>query len=149
MQKALEISKVAHKRTVAVENGDIRRFAEAVFSADPIHSDPAAAKQAGLPGLIAPPTFCATLCDYAEILKELDLNPRQVMHSEQHVAELEPVYAGDVLSVTTTLVDRFERTSGSNTMGFVILEDTGNNQKGKKVFLARRVLAVRGGFPRR
>ncbi|MEW5853905.1 MAG: MaoC family dehydratase N-terminal domain-containing protein [Myxococcota bacterium] len=151
MQKVLENVKSTHKRAVEIENGDVRRYAEAIFATDPIHNDLNAAKKAGFTGLVAPPTFCASLgvANHSEILAELELNPRQVLHSEQQLSELEQVCSGDVLNVTSTLVDRYERATGSTNMGFVIIEDVGTNQKGKKVFLARRVLAVRGGFPRR
>lgn len=149
MQKLLENVKATHKHTVDIENGDIRRYAEAVFSADPVHFDLAAAKKAGHSGLLAPPTFCATLGDHSDIIKDLDLNLRQVLHSEQQLAELEPVCSGDTLTIVSTLAERYERTTGSTTMGFLVIDDVGTNQRGKKVFAARRVLAVRGGFPRR
>lgn len=148
MQKATG-SKVVSKRTVEVEQGDVRRYAEAIFAQEAIHVDVNAAKKAGFTGLVAPPTFCATLGDHTAILGDMELNPRSILHSEQELVEYETVCSGEALNITTTLVDSYEKTSGSTATGFVIVEDVGTNQKGKKVFHARRVFAIRGGFPRR
>jgi acyl dehydratase len=149
MQKPLTNQKISRKRVVDVEAGDIRRYAEAVYAADPVHLDLQAAKAAGYSGLLAPPTFCGALGSHADILMEMELNPRQVLHSEQTLNELEPVCSGDTLTITCTLLDHYEKTSGSTSTGFVIVEDAAVNQRGKKVFFARRVFAIRGGFPRR
>lgn len=150
MQKHSHNLKSTRKRTVEIESGDVRRYAEAVFATDPIHVDAAVAKKAGYSGQLAPPTFCATLGSHGEILQEMELNPRYVLHSEQILQEFEPVCVGDSLVITTTLVDQYEKPSGSNNNnGFVIIEDTGVSQKGKKIFASRRVYVVRGGFPRR
>jgi acyl dehydratase len=149
MQKLSTNVKATRKRTVEIETGDVRRHAEAVYATDPVHSDVAAAKKAGFSGVVAPPTFCGTLGSHSEVLTEMELNPRYVLHSEQLLNEYETVCAGDVLTITTTLVEQYEKPSGANNNGFVIIEDAGVNQKGKKVFNARRVYVVRGGFPRR
>jgi acyl dehydratase len=149
MQKPLNNQKITNKHAVEVEQGDIRRFAEAIFATDPIHNDLTAAKKAGYPGLLAPPTFCATLGSHQEILAEMELSARSVLHSEQELLEFEQVCSGETLNVTTNLVETYEKTSGSTNTGFVIVEDVGTNQKGKKVFQARRIFAIRGGFPRR
>ncbi|MBI5498052.1 MAG: MaoC family dehydratase N-terminal domain-containing protein [Deltaproteobacteria bacterium] len=149
MQTPKNTHKIVSKRVVEVEQGDIRRYADAIYAGMPIHHDLAAAKKAGYPGLVAPPTFTATLGDHAAVLGEMELNPRTILHSEQELLEYEAVCSGDVLNVTTTLVESYEKTGGSTNTGFVIVEDVGTNQKGKKVFHARRVFAIRGGFPRR
>jgi len=149
MQKPSQIQKISTKRVVEIEKGDVRRFAEAVYAQDPVHSDLDAAKKAGNSGLLAPPTFCATLGNHQEILQQMELNPRQIFHSEQQLHELEQVFSGDVLTVNSGLTDQYEKTSGSTNTGFVVVEDVGTNQKGKKVFVARRTYAIRGGFPRR
>lgn len=149
MQKVSANVKSTRKKTVEIENGDVRRFAEAVYAQDPASTDLGAAKKAGHGGLVAPPTFCGTLGSHSEVLTEMELNPRYVLHSEQLLHEYETVCAGDTLNITTTLVEQYEKPSGSNNNGFVIIEDTGVNQKGKKVFHSRRVYVVRGGFPRR
>ena len=44
-----------------VEKGAIRRFAEALGDPNPIYVDEEAARAAGYPALVAPPTFAAAL----------------------------------------------------------------------------------------
>src|SRR5687767_9802468 len=101
MQKPSSNQKISTKRVVEIEKGDIRRYAEAVFASDPVHTDPDAAKKAGWGGILAPPSFCATLGNHHEILHQMELNPRQIFHSEQQLHELEPVCSGETITVNS------------------------------------------------
>ena len=55
MHKEIEVGRFA------VTADDIRVFAEAVNDLNPLYLDPEAARQAGYPNVIAPPTYCMHL----------------------------------------------------------------------------------------
>jgi hypothetical protein len=80
----------------------------------------------------------------------LELKPKQVLHSKEHVSVYAAICVGEELVVTTTLRDLYEQQVGGNPMGFVTIDVVGQSKKGAEVrFEAQRVLAIRGGFPRR
>jgi acyl dehydratase len=87
----------------------IRHFAAAIGDANPISHDVAAAKAAGHPDLVAPPTFLTTLGFRRRSGPiddpDLGLDYSLVVHGEQKFVLHRPVYAGDVLSGRTTVVD--------------------------------------------
>src|SRR6185437_6509858 len=86
----------------------IRHFASAIGDANPISHDVEAAKAAGHPDLVAPPTFLTTLGFRRRSGPiddpELGLDYSLVVHGEQKFILHRPVYAGDVLSGRTTVV---------------------------------------------
>ncbi len=136
-------------KTVVIEPGLIARFVDALDLGDPLSKDPDAAKAAGLPGLLLPPAAAASLGDFSQLLGLLELKPKQVLHSREHVQVFVPVCAGDELTITTTLRDLYEQQVGGNPMGFVTIDVVGAVKKGDVRFEAQRILAIRGGFPRR
>lgn len=95
----------------------IRRFAEAIADSNPLYLDAAAARSAGHPDVIAPPTFLTVLSlrfagqgpvsDPA-----LGLDYSRVVHGEQRFVHHRPVCAGDWLNVSTVIDDI--RDAGAN-----------------------------------
>jgi acyl dehydratase len=85
----------------------IREFAQAIGDPNPIYRDPEAAKAAGHPDVIAPPTFpiVVSLGNPALADPELGLNYAMVVHGEQRFEYTRPVRAGDVLVTTSTITD--------------------------------------------
>ena len=137
-------------KTMVVEHGLVQRFVDALDLADPLSRDPDAAKAAGLSGLLLPHGAGATFGDFQKIVDLLELKPKQVLHSREMVAVFQPVCVGDELSITTTLRELYEQQVGGNPMGFVTIDVVGTGKKDNQVrFEAQRVLAIRGGFPRR
>jgi hypothetical protein len=137
------------QKTVVIEQGLIQRFVDALDLADPRSSDPTAAAAAGFTGLLLPQPAAAALGDFAHILTLLELKPKQVLHSKEFVQIFHPLCAGDEVLVTTTLRDLYEQQVGGNPMGFVTIDVVGATKKGDVRFEAQRILAIRGGFPRR
>jgi hypothetical protein len=137
------------QKTVVIEQGSIQRFVDALDLADPRSSDAAAAEAAGFSGLLLPHAAAASLGDFAPVLALLELKPKQVLHSKEFVQVFHPLCAGDELVVTTTLRDLYEQQVGGNPMGFVTIDVVGTTKKGDVRFEAQRILAIRGGFPRR
>lgn len=85
----------------------VREFATAIGDANPLFHDVEAARAAGYPDLIAPPTFGVVLSLRASSVvvrdPELGLDYSRVVHGEQRFAYERPIVAGDELLVTTTI----------------------------------------------
>src|ERR1700712_5117692 len=87
----------------------IRHFALAIGDINPIYHDVAAAKAAGHPDLVAPPTFLTTIGFRRSGSPvgdpDLDLDYSLVVHGEQRFVLHRPVYAGDALIGRTKVAD--------------------------------------------
>ena len=122
----------------------IREFADAIGDADPVYRDPEAARQAGHPDVIAPPTFPTVFIMRAQRTlihdPDLGLDYSRVVHGEQAFHNHRPVRAGDRL-VTTIHVDAIRSAAGNDilsTRAEVSTED------GEPVVTARSSLVARG-----
>jgi acyl dehydratase len=96
--------------TYEVSRELIRRFAAAIGDANPAYTDIEAAKADGHPDVIAPPTFLTVLgfrySGHGPLADPaLGLNYALVVHGEQRFVHHRPVRAGDVLTVTSSVVD--------------------------------------------
>jgi hypothetical protein len=148
MRQKAHIGTIANKRTVVIENGMVERFVKALDIEDPLSTDANAAKKAGFSGLLLPHAGVSSLGSYAEVVQLLELRPKQVLHSKEVVTVLQPLCVGDAVDVTTKVGDLYEQQVGGNPMGFVTIEVTGKTGR-QVLFEAQRIIAVRGGFPRR
>ncbi|TDB90294.1 MaoC family dehydratase N-terminal domain-containing protein [Actinomadura sp. 7K534] len=85
----------------------IREFADAIGDRNPVYRDQEAAKAAGHPDVIAPPTFpiVVSLGNPALADPELNLNYAMVVHGEQRFEYTRPVRAGDVVTCTSTVTE--------------------------------------------
>jgi acyl dehydratase len=85
----------------------IREFAEAVGDANPVYTDPEAARTLGHSDVIAPLTFAFTITfsAAAQVVQDpqLGLDYSRVVHGDQKFAYRRPVRAGDRLTVTSTI----------------------------------------------
>ena len=139
------LGRAAHPaEAVAVTRGDIRRFAAAIGDSNPMCSDLQAAKAAGHPDLIAPPTFLITVATAGGgggliHEPELGLNFALVVHGEQKFEFHRPVYAGDLLHTVTTIADI--RQVGRNELLTLVSEISSN---GESVATVSNTLVSRG-----
>jgi acyl dehydratase len=96
----------------------IREFAEAIGEAGELHRSPEAARAAGYPDVIAPPTFPIVVAMRAssEVVRDpgLGINYAMVVHGEQRFSYTRPLHAGDVVTAQATIESI--RTAGSLTM---------------------------------
>ncbi|GAA2135620.1 MaoC family dehydratase N-terminal domain-containing protein [Actinomadura napierensis] len=85
----------------------IREFADAIGDPNPIYRDREAAKAAGHPDVVAPPTFpiVVSLGNPGLADKDLGLNYAMVVHGEQRFEYTRPVRAGDVVTCTSTITE--------------------------------------------
>ena len=131
--------------TYEVSRVKIREFAAAIGDNNPVFRDPEAARAAGYPDVIAPPTFpiVFTLSGAGEALRdpELGLNFAMVVHGEQRFEYTRPIYAGDVLNCTSTITEI--RTVGRNETLTVKSDVT--TVDGEHVCTAYNTIVERGG----
>ena len=85
----------------------IREFADAIGDRNPLCRDQEAAKAAGYPDVIAPPTFpiVVSLGNPGLADPDLGLNYAMVVHGEQRFEYTRPVHAGDVVTCTSTITE--------------------------------------------
>ncbi|MFG3441061.1 MaoC family dehydratase N-terminal domain-containing protein [Nonomuraea sp. NPDC047897] len=123
----------------------IREFAAAIGDANPIYRDPEAARAAGHPDVVAPPTFpiVFSLQSGGEALMDPDLglNLAMVVHGEQRFEYTRPVHAGDELVTTATITDI--RTAGRNEL-LTVRSDV-STVDGERVCSTYNTIIERGG----
>ena len=127
-----------------VSREKIREFADEIGDTNPLYRDPEAAREAGHPDVIAPPTFL-TIINLASINAivtdpELGLDYSRMVHGDQGFAYTRPVFAGDVLEVTTH-IDGIMARAGND---FINLRADITDAAGQKVCTTRAQLVVRG-----
>ena len=85
----------------------IREFAAAIGATDAEFHDPEAARAAGYPDVVAPPTFpvVVTMAASRQIVADpaLGLDYSRVVHGDQRFAYTRPVVAGDSLVCVNTV----------------------------------------------
>ena len=88
-----------------VGRAKIAEFAAALGDPDPVYRDPAAARAAGHPDVIAPPTFAIVVTprggDVVLADPDVALDYSRVVHGEQRFIHHRPIRAGDRLVATT------------------------------------------------
>ena len=90
-----------------VGRAKIAEFATAIGDDSPLYRDAEAARAAGHPDVIAPPTFAIALTlEAANVVlgdPQVSLDYSRVVHGEQRFAHHRPIRAGDRLVATTTI----------------------------------------------
>ncbi len=128
-----------------VDADAIAAFAAAVGATDPVHTDAKAARAAGYPDVIAPPTMAVTIeqrCSRAYVGDpEAGIDYSRVVHGEQRFTHHRPITAGDHITGTTT-VDGI-RQAGAHAMVDVRTELV--DAEGKAVCTAVSTIVIRGG----
>src|SRR5215470_10587894 len=85
----------------------IADFAEAIGDPNPLYTDAAAAKAAGYPDVIAPPTFpiVITMAASRAAIGDpgLGINYAMVVHGEQRFTYSRPLHAGDMVVAQSTI----------------------------------------------
>lgn len=118
-----------------VERGKIAEFAAACLNGSDAYSAPDA---------VAPPTFPQSMALWrarsprrAQRGRE-GLDMRRVLHGEQEFEYVRPLRAGDVLTATTHVKDRYEKEGKrGGTMLFIVSETTFRDEKGEIVAYSR------------
>jgi acyl dehydratase len=146
----LDTSKIGHEFpafTADVEKGRLRFFAKAIGESNPVYTDEAAAMAAGYKSLPAPPTFAMALDmegpDLMPVLEFLNMDLARILHGAQDFEYFAPICAGDSITVTSRIVDIFDKKGGA--LDFVVMENTYTNQDAVQVAKATSTLVQRNG----
>jgi acyl dehydratase len=130
--------------TYAVGREKVKEYALATGETNPLHLDPAAARQAGHADVVAPPMFCVVFSAPAMgpviFDPEVGMNFALMVHGGQEFRWGPLVVAGDEISTTVT-VSSIEERDGK---GFFVFESVSNNQDGETVCVGTWTNIVRG-----
>jgi len=123
----------------------IADFAEAIGDHNPLYTDAFAAKAAGYPDVLAPPTFpiVITMAASRAAISDpgLGINYAMVVHGEQRFTYSRPLHAGDVVVAQSTIAEI--REVGGMTM--VTTETEIKTVDGEHVCTGHGTLVERGG----
>ena len=127
-----------------VGRAKIAEFATAIGADDPVHHDVEAARAAGHPDVIAPPTFAIVVSLGAAnvVLGDtgVSLDYSRVVHGEQRFAHHRPIRAGDRLVATTT-IDAVRTVAGNDMLTTRVDMTT---EDGESVCTSTSMLVARG-----
>jgi acyl dehydratase len=131
--------------SVELEKGRLKFFAKAIGETNPVYSDEAAAKAAGFRSLPMPPTFlfCAEMehPDPYAWFGEVGLELPKILHGEQSFTYHKMAFAGDVLTISSRIVDIYDKKKGA--LEFMVKETRVTNQNGEHVADVRNVIVQR------
>lgn len=133
---------------IEVEPGRLRQFAAAIAESNPIYFDEGAARAAGHPTILAPPTFAFTLSilhPQSFDFKSMGLELARILHAEQRFTYGVPIYAGDVIRVRARIADTYEKKGGA--LDFIHMTTFGRNQRDEPVFEMMGLIACRRPMP--
>lgn len=127
-----------------VSRAKIAEFADSLGDDNALYRDPVAARAAGHPDVIAPPTFL-TIINLGAINEivgdpELGLDYSRMVHGHQGFTHVRPVHAGDELWLTTHLDEIFARAGND----FLTARGEITDADGELVCTTRAQLVVRG-----
>jgi acyl dehydratase len=122
----------------------VREFARAVLATSPLNFDPSAARAAGYPDVVAPPTFAVVVQEQtlAQLLAAPDagIDFSRVVHGDQRFSYTRPIVAGDELTAVLTVAS--VKTLGPHSM--VTASSDIRDAAGEHVVTAISTLVVRG-----
>ena len=139
--------------SVVVERGRIRFFAEVLGEKDPLFTDVEKARAQGHPDVAAPPSFFMVIEALADeerrrqgmqsvaVLVGCDF--RYLLHGDEHYSYGGLIYAGDEVSLSTRVVDFYDKKGGL--MEFVVLESLITHPKRGEIVRAKRTLLHKFG----
>ena len=122
----------------------IADFADAIGEPSELCRDAEAARRAGYPDVIAPPTFAVVLSmASARVVNDdpgLGLDYSMVVHGEQSFAHSRPLHAGDMVVATTTI----ESIKAVGSLSMMTTSTDITTVDGEHVCTAKSVLVERG-----
>jgi len=135
--------------TFEVDKSKIRELAQALGDDNPIFVDDEAAQAAGLPGIVAPPTFATLFKMWGEggsstHIKAMGGNVLRLLHGEESYEYFGLIRPGDVITGQTKVVDITEKQGRNSTLDIVNLQTDYRNQHGVVVVVGRTTIVIRG-----
>lgn len=137
----------APRASIELERGQLRLFAKATGEPNPIYFDEDAARSAGFRTLPAPPTFAFCLKQLAgqpySYLREMGVDIGRLLHGEQTFEYGETIFAGDKITVETTILDIASKKGGA--FDVITAQTDALNDAGRCCVRQRTILIVRYG----
>lgn len=134
------IGKTSSKVKNTVERGAVKKFAEAIGDLHPIYVDEEAGKKSKYQENIAPPTF-PRVFDYG-VIEGLKLPNKGLIHGEQVYHYERPLLVGEEIYCYAKITDFYEKKGGHGEMGFLVLENNGEDKDGKTIFTSKSVVII-------
>lgn len=142
---------VSEPRLVDIEAGFLKFFAKATGETNPIYFDDAAARAAGHPAIVMPPTYFFSLQmshpakrgDLFDQENGIGVDTSRILLGEQGFIYHQPIYAGDRITVTTNTEDIYAKKNGA--LEFIVQTHRFENGQGALCAEARQVTVVRNG----
>ncbi|MFC1633554.1 MaoC family dehydratase N-terminal domain-containing protein [Planctomycetota bacterium] len=139
-EDALAMIGVEKVRQYDVTKRDIKRFAQAIGEANPIHFDEDYAKNTKYGTIIAPSLFCQMFTfedvptnrlpsDGSPIEIEVPVPAQRTIGGGSSYEIFQRVKAGDKITVKSTLKDVFTKEGRSGRLFFIVVETEFSNQK--------------------
>lgn len=129
------IGRVLGRRTIEVEKGAVRAFAQATGESNPVYFDEAAAQAAGLRSLRVPATYLSSLerqiFPSSELVELAGLNRKRALHAEQSYVYHAVVCAGDMLTYEPRIADIYDKKEGA--LSFLVKETRVSAHDGRHV----------------
>ena len=118
-----------------IEDGMIKRFAEAIGGDNPLYYDREFAQNSPFGGIIAPPTFVFEW-NHHEALTDITL-PGGLIRAGNEFEFVQPLRAGDIITSKSRISDVYEKQGRSGTMIFLVCQSTYTNQKDEVLGIQR------------
>ena len=138
---------------VRLERGRVQFFARQQGETNPIFTHLSVARAEGHPDVVAPPSFATVVETLANeercrqgrqsLTAVIGCDFRYLLHGEQHYAYAGLMYAGDELSVSTEVLDFYDKRGGI--LEFAVLGSTILHAARGVIVRARRTLVHRLG----
>jgi acyl dehydratase len=131
---------------MTIDRGRLLLFAKAVGITDPVHVDVDAARAAGHPNLLVPPTFLFGVeLERPEPFGWLTghgVDMGSVLHGTQSFDYLAPVHAGDEVVAESSITDVQQKKGGALTM---VERQTNITRQGTRAARLTSVIVIRDG----
>ncbi|MBV1919357.1 MAG: MaoC family dehydratase N-terminal domain-containing protein [Pseudomonadales bacterium] len=144
----LDRNKIGHefeRFSVDVEKGRIKMFSNAIGENNPIYTNEKSAFDAGYETIPAPPTFLFVLDmetkDVLPVINILNIDIGKILHGSQEFEYFHMVYVKDVITVTSKIIDIFDKKNGA--LEFVVIENSYTNQNNDLVANSKNTLVYR------
>lgn len=135
-----QIGKQSSKVKNVVERGAVKKFAEAIGDLHPIYFDEETGENSRYKKNIAPPTF-PRVFDYG-VIEGLHLPNKGLIHGEQTFHYERPLFVGEEILCYTVVKNYFEKKGNFGDMGFLVLENYGEDAAGNTVFSSTSTVVI-------
>lgn len=122
-----------------VEEGHLRRFAQAIGDFNPLWQDEEYARKSRYGRIVAPPIFLIDMgaSKFAEDLMKARCALPGFLNGGLEIEYYKPMVAGDTITTVSKLIDLKERIGKSGKLLFMTVETTHTNQHGELVIKER------------